>query len=80
MTVSGRIVREITQDEIGAIHIGNNITDYAWNGTDEFGDELANGVYLYRVITRINGENVKNRGTSADRAFKNGFGKLYILR
>ncbi len=36
--------------ELGPLHIGSNITDYAWDGTDEFGDQLANGTYLYRVV------------------------------
>ena len=80
LTVTGKVVREITQSELGIIRIGNNITDYAWDGTDEFGDKLANGVYLYRVIVRSNGQTIEQRGTSADKAFKNGFGKLYILR
>jgi len=80
MTVSGKIVREITQDELGALHIGNNLSDYAWDGRDEFGDQLANGVYLYRVILRKNGERMERRLTSADRAFKHGFGKIYLLR
>lgn len=80
MTVSGRIVREITQNEIGPLKIGNNITEFAWDGTDEFGDQLANGVYLYRVLVRMNGEQVEQRATSADKAFKNGFGKMYLLR
>ena len=80
MTVTGRVVREILQDEIGPIKIGNNITQYAWDGRDEYGDQLANGVYLYRVIAKINGEDIKNRGTAADQAFKRGFGKIYILR
>lgn len=80
MSVSGRVVREITQDEIGPIRIGNNMTQFAWDGTDEFGDQLANGVYLYRVLLRMNGESLEHRATSADKAFKNGFGKLYILR
>lgn len=80
MTVSGRIVREITQDEIGPLKIGNNITEFAWDGTDEFGDQLANGVYLYRVLVRMNGEQVEQRATSADKAFKNGVGKMYLLR
>ena len=80
MTVTGRVVREILQDEIGPMKIGNNISQYAWDGRDEYGDQLANGVYLYRVIAKINGEDIKNRGTAADQAFKNGFGKLYILR
>lgn len=80
LTVTGRVVREITQDEIGPIRIGNNITDYAWDGRDEFGDQLANGVYFYKVFINSNGEQLARRTTSADRAFKNGFGKLYILR
>ncbi len=80
MTVTGRVVREITQDEIGPINIGNNITDFAWDGTDEFGDQLANGVYLYRVIIRQNGQAIDRRATAADNAFNRDFGKLYILR
>lgn len=80
MTVSGRVVREINQDEIGSLKIGNNITETGWDGKDEFGDQLANGVYLYKVFVRQNGENMKHRTTSADRAFKNGFGKIYLLK
>lgn len=80
MTVTGRVVREITQDEIGTINVGNNISDFAWDGTDEFGDQLANGVYLYRVIVRQNGQAIDRRSTAADNAFTKGFGKLYILR
>ncbi|HCX20441.1 MAG TPA: hypothetical protein DHN29_00905, partial [Cytophagales bacterium] len=80
MTVSGRVVREITQDEIGPLKIGNNITQYAWDGRDEFGDQLANGVYLYKVFIKQNGQEVDHRITSGDRGFKNGFGKIYLLR
>ncbi len=80
MTISGRVVKEIQEHEIGNLRIGNNITEYAWDGRDEFGDRLANGVYLYRVITQINGEQMEHRNTVADRAFRKGFGKLYILR
>jgi flagellar hook assembly protein FlgD len=80
MTVTGKVVREITQDELGPIHIGNNITDYAWDGRDEFGDKLANGVYLYRVVMQNAGEPFEHRATSGDKAFTKGVGKLYILR
>jgi hypothetical protein len=79
MTISGRIVREINQDEIGPIKIGHNITEFAWDGTDEYGDQLANGVYFYRVVMQTT-EKLEHRETMADGAFKNGFGKLYILR
>ncbi|MBX2841294.1 MAG: hypothetical protein KTR26_05955 [Flammeovirgaceae bacterium] len=80
MTLTGRVVREITQDEIGAIRIGNNRTEYAWDGRDEFGDQLANGVYLYRVFVRSNGQEIDHRETSKDDMFKNGFGKMYLMR
>jgi hypothetical protein len=80
LTVSGKVVREITQAELGVIRIGQNLTEYAWDGTDEFGDKLANGVYLYRVVMRQNGKIIEQRATSADKAFKNGLGKLYIAR
>ena len=63
MTVTGKVVREITESELGPIYIGRNISEYDWNGTDEFGDPLANGVYLYRVKSRINNEEIKHLKT-----------------
>lgn len=80
MTVTGRIVREITEDELGPIRIGRNITEYAWDGRDEFGDQLANGVYLYRVKARINGEDIEHRTSGADKFFKRNWGKMYLMR
>jgi len=80
MTISGKVIKEIGIDEIGEIHIGRNISTYAWDGTDEFGDRLANGVYLYRVITRINGKDIEHRNSAADTYFKNNFGKIYLMR
>lgn len=80
MTVTGKVVREIMREELGAIRIGRNITDYAWDGKDEFGDQLANGVYVYRVITSINGSNIEKRETNADQYFKKGWGKMYLMR
>ena len=80
MTISGEIVREITQDELGTLRIGRNLTDFWWDGTDEFGDRLANGVYLYRVLAKINGEPLEISETTASRFFNHGFGKMYLLR
>lgn len=80
MTVSGKVVREIMREELGPIRIGKNITDYAWDGKDEFGDQLANGVYLYRVITGINGNEIEKRETAADQYFRKGWGKMYLMR
>ena len=80
MTITGKVVREIHKDELGAINIGRNITDFAWNGTDTYGDRLANGLYLYHVITKINSDDIEHRDTSADGYFKKGFGKMYLFR
>lgn len=81
MTISGKVVREISEDELGPLQIGRNqITNYAWDGKDQFGDPLANGIYLYRVIARSNGQEVKHRATEIDYHFKNEFGKMYLMR
>lgn len=80
MTVTGKVVREIFQDELGPIRIGNNLTEYAWDGKDEYGDQLANGVYIYRVLVRKNGQFMEHRSSAGDKAFKKGYGKMYLLR
>lgn len=80
MTVTGKVVKEIYKEELGPIRIGRNITEYAWDGKDEFGDLLGNGVYLYRVITQVQGEDMEKRKTTADDYFKNGWGKMVIMR
>ncbi|MEO6902469.1 MAG: C25 family cysteine peptidase [Bacteroidia bacterium] len=80
MTITGKVVREINQNEIGPLRIGRNITLFAWNGRDQFGDKLANGVYLYRVITKMDNQNIEKKETAADQYFKKGWGKMYLLR
>ncbi|MCC6252412.1 MAG: T9SS type A sorting domain-containing protein [Bacteroidia bacterium] len=79
MNINGKVVREITQDELGTIRIGRNITEYAWDGRDEFGDRLANGVYFYKVFTGIQGENIEKNETQADQYFKKGYGKMVLI-
>lgn len=81
MTITGRVVREIHEDELGQLRIGRNITEYAWDGRDEFGDPLANGVYLYRVIVKDDLlQDVELRETDASQWFKQGYGKMYLMR
>jgi hypothetical protein len=80
MTVTGRVVREIGINELGTLRVGRNITDFAWDGTDQFGDRLARGVYLYRVIAQLNGQDIELRETGASPYFTKGFGKMYLLR
>ncbi|KAA9327200.1 hypothetical protein F0P96_18365 [Hymenobacter busanensis] len=80
MTLTGKVVREIMQSELGPLRIGNNITEFAWNGTDEYGDRLANGTYLYRVLLDDPDGTFKQRNTAADWSFKKNWGKLVLLR
>ncbi|MFT7035093.1 MAG: hypothetical protein ACJA2S_003615 [Cyclobacteriaceae bacterium] len=80
MTISGRVVREILREELGAIRIGNNISDFAWDGRDEYGDQLANGTYFYKVYIQKNGQEITHRNSGGDQGFKNGFGKIQLLR
>ena len=80
MNINGRVVKEIDEFELGSINIGRNITEYAWDGRDDFGDQLANGVYLYRVKMKINGQDFKLKESGADNYFHKGFGKMYLLR
>ena len=83
LTITGKVVREITSNELGPIHIGRNITEFKWDGTDMYGAKLANGVYLYRVMTNLNGKSFdkfKADGDDTDKFFKNGYGKMVIIR
>jgi hypothetical protein len=93
LTITGKIVREITKDELGPIYIGRNITEFKWDGTDMYGQKLANGVYLYRVLTNLNGKKLdkyegrNSNGTivtegvgGTDKYFNKGYGKMYLMR
>ncbi len=83
LTVTGKVVREITKDELGPLRIGRNITEFKWDGTDQFGQRLANGVYLYRFVSTLNGRRMEKytaRGDNTDMYFNNGYGKMYLMR
>jgi flagellar hook assembly protein FlgD len=83
MTISGKVVKEITKNELGPLRIGRNITEYKWDGTDQYGNQLANGVYLYRVLTNLNGNKLDkyvDPKANTDQFFKNGYGKMYLMR
>ena len=81
MDVSGKMVREINKEELSNLKIGLNRPAYRWNGTDESGNRLANGIYFYRILTSHNWDRFGHLNNSAiDNYFKNGFGKLVIMR
>lgn len=83
LTVTGKVVREITKDELGPLHVGRNITEFKWDGTDMYGQRLANGVYLYRVLTNLNGKSLdkyKSEDDDTDKYFTKGYGKMYLMK
>jgi len=83
LTITGKVVREITKDELGPIHVGRNITEFKWDGTDMYGAKLANGVYLYRVLTNLNGKSLdkfKDKDAQTDKFFNKGYGKMVLIR
>lgn len=83
LTVTGKVVREITKQELGPLHIGWNITEFKWDGTDQYGQKLANGVYLYRVTTNLNGkalDKYTSKDDNTDKYFNKGYGKMYLMR
>jgi len=58
-TVAGRLIQDL--DFSSKVHIGINgysssSDNLYWNGRDRDGDEIANGVYFYRVVVGGNGQ------------------------
>lgn len=79
-TISGKRVKVVDLVELGDVNFGRNITEYAWDGTDDYGDRLANGVYLYKTVIRMPEQELKLRDEGVEQYFNNGFGKMYIMR
>lgn len=48
-TIAGRLIKEI---KVAQSSLTTNFNKVFWDGTDEDGDELANGVYLYKIIIK----------------------------
>ena len=83
LTASGKLVREITQAEFGPLLPGTHQSEFVWDGRDQFGDQLANGVYLYKIIAKDeNGDNFEkyDLNDSESLHFLNGFGKMVLVR
>jgi hypothetical protein len=80
-TITGKLIKVIDLIELGEVFTGQHITHYAWDGTDEYGDRLANGVYMYRVLLKMPGEqNIKRNDELTQKYFKKGWGKMVIMR
>lgn len=80
MTITGKVIRTIHKDELGTLRVGDNVSEFSWNGTDQFGDQLARGVYLFKVDVRTQGKDFERLETAGDGLFEKGYGKIYLMR
>lgn len=81
-TPSGRLVKEISKQEFGPMNIGSHLSSYVWDGKDNYNQNLAPGIYLYKVIVR-DGEKsnfTEFQISEVDRYFKGNIGKIVKLR
>jgi len=61
---------------------GTHASEFCWDGRDQFGDQLANGTYLYRVMAKkADGSDFELFENSAvDGFFRGGVGKMVLMR
>ena len=71
-SVAGKLVKTIQQSIANTD--GFRVTDIQWNGKDDYGDQLARGVYLYRV--KVRGTDSEGDNSTVESKFE----KLVILR
>lgn len=57
-TINGKLVKSF-QDQILAD--GSHFESFTWDGKDEYGDRLANGVYIYKVKVKAEGKAIAER-------------------
>nr|MBS0037504.1 type IX secretion system sortase PorU [Saprospiraceae bacterium] len=70
-SLSGRMVKDI---HAHVISDGYRVTGIHWDGRDDYGDRLANGVYLYKVSVRSDHMELSNKTVESK------FERLVILR
>ena len=70
-TTSGRLVRSLRHEGVAQGFRFGNDDCIAWDGTDAYGQQLARGVYLYKVAMRTG---------DGERAGESDFERLVVLR
>lgn len=82
LSMTGILVREITQEDLGPLAPGHHRTEYAWDGTDNNGNLLPAGVYLYRLVAQD--ADMQDYPTYSSLGSSNsdskGWGKLILVR
>ena len=78
MTLSGKLIRTISADQLGVLRVGTHTTEYIYDGTDDKGNKIASGVYLYRLTARdANGKGISHPDPSKS---NEDWGRMIILR
>jgi hypothetical protein len=57
-TVAGRLIRTLPEEEVMQGHNASHV----WNGEDQDGDQVANGVYLYKLVAHAEGKRAETYG------------------
>lgn len=82
LSITGVLIREITQEELGPLAPGTHMTSYTWDGTDQYGSEIAAGIYLYRLVARDeNNKDYERYDPYGDSDYNaKGWGKMILVR
>ncbi len=70
-SISGTLVKTIHQDVPGT---GSRIEGILWDGKDDFGNDLAKGIYIYKVLVSELNNNIAGKKAESD------YEKLVILK
>ena len=71
-TISGVLVKTISEDNL--LSNGNRISGIKWDGLDDFGGQLAKGIYLYKVKVALSDSTLEVDSAESE------FEKLVILK
>ena len=80
MNLNGETVKVITEKDLGKLRVGENKPVFEWDGTNQWGNMLPSGLYIYRLSVVLNGMELVDGRTSSDKGFANGVGKIYLIR
>jgi hypothetical protein len=58
--VSGQVINELSKESFEDLHSGRNIL--IWKGTDASGNPLPNGIYIYKEVITLNGQQTTQLG------------------
>jgi hypothetical protein len=77
---SGRLVKTIDLKALNEVFIGQYTTKYSWDGRDDNGDLVANGIYSYKVLVEMpGGKPIRIRNSTTGQYFPYGWGKISVL-